>query len=182
MWHLKSNKANRKTGGQSGFSILETLFSTVILLVGIVPVLALFGIAAGQNKKQGDTAVRTVEYSQDKMEQLLSLDFNDGSTDTTVFPANPAGGQGLGGTMAASSTVGSTNTAAPVAGYVDYLDVNGDLLTSSAGSSYTRVWSISTDATGNIKTIQVATVAQSSLAGTGPAPSVNLISAKGFGH
>jgi len=175
-------KSKRGAKAQAGFSILETMISAVILLVGVVPVMALFGIAAGQNKKQGDIATRTIEYSQDKMEQLLSLDFNDGSTNTAIFPASATGGMGLGGAMAASSTVGGSNPAAPVAGYVDYLDSNGNLLTSPTGAFYTRVWGISTDATGNIKTVQVVTAAVSSLAAGGPAPTMTLVGAKGFGH
>lgn len=182
MWHLNNKKSGKPVNAQSGFSILETLISAVVLLVGVVPVLALFGVAAGQNKRQGDFATRTIEYSQDKMEQLLSLDFNDASTNTTVFPASPTGGTGLGGVMASSTTVGGTNIAAPVAGYVDYLDANGNLLPGSEGSFYIRLWSISTDGTGNIKTVQVVTAAESSVATTGPAPRTNLVGAKGFGH
>ena len=182
MTHLKIRKSRGYPNAQAGFSILETMISAVVLLAGIVPVLALFGVAAGQNKKQGDTAVRAIEYSQDKMEQLLALDFNDASTNTAVFPASTAGGTGLGGVMGASTTVGNTNPNAPVAGYVDYFDTNGNLLTGAAGAAYERVWSISTDATGNIKTIQVVTVAKSAAAGTGPALTVTLVGAKGFGH
>ena len=72
------------------------------------------------------------ESTQDKMEQLLNLNvvnlssdgFNDRMTDTTVFPAKTDGSTGctgtganicgLGGTMVASSTVGSIPPAAAV--------------------------------------------------------------------
>ncbi len=171
----KLRTAQRK---QAGGSIVETMIASVILLIGIVPVMALFTVAAGKNASQGDIATRTVEYSQDKTEQLLALSFNDGSTDTAVYPAAAAGGQGLGGTMAASSTVGGTNPAAPVAGYVDYLDFDGNLVPNSAGAVYTRVWSISTDATGFLKTIQVVTAAKSAGGDSGKPPSTTVVSAK----
>lgn len=172
------SKLHRAGRGQGGGSIVETMIASVILLIGIVPVMGLFTIAAGKNASQGDVATRTVEYSQDKMEQLLALSFNDGSTDTSVYPAAPAGGQGLGGTMAASSTVGGTNPAAPVAGYVDYLDFGGNLVANSADAFYTRVWSISSDATGFLKTIQVVTAATSAGGDSGAAPSTTVVSAK----
>jgi len=171
----KLRTAQRK---QAGGSIVETMIASVILLIGIVPVMALFTVAAGKNASQGDIATRTVEYSQDKTEQLLALSFNDGSTDTAVYPAAAAGGQGLGGTMAASSTVGGTNPAAPVAGYVDYLDFDGNLVPNSGAAFYTRVWSISTDATGFLKTIQVVTAAKSAGGDSGKPPSTTVVSAK----
>src|SRR5260370_1640148 len=113
----KSPKVWRK---QAGGSIVETMIASVILLIGIVPVTALFTVAAGKNASQGDFATRTVEYSQDKTEQLLALSFNDGSTDTTVYPVAAVGGQGLGGAMAASSPAGGTNPAPPLAWYRGY--------------------------------------------------------------
>jgi hypothetical protein len=147
---------------------------------------------------QGDVATRVTEYAQDKMEQLLSLNkdniisdgFNDATTDTTVFPAavNALDGTtsctgtspnicGLGGVMAASSTVGSIPPAAPVTYFVDYLDTNGNLLTSSTGAYYTRQWQVSTDSTGNLKTITV--VASSVAAGMkGGAVSMKLVAIK----
>ena len=172
------NKLLTVHGKQAGGSIVETMIATAILLIGIVPVMAMFTVAAGKNASQGDIATRTVDYSQDKMEQLLALSFNDGSTDTTVYPVAATGGQGLGGTMVASSTVGGTDPAAPVAGYADYLDFDGNLLTDSTSSFYTRVWSISTDATGFLKTIQVVTAAKSAGGDSGKPPSTKVVSAK----
>ena len=114
----------------------------------------------------GDASTRTVEYAQDKMEALLGLSFGDGTSDMTQTPtctvySSPSctlaapSNTGLGGAMAANATVGGTNWQAPVAGYVDYIDANGQQLTSSTGAAYTRAWSIKADATGNLKTITV---------------------------
>ena len=57
--------------------------------------------------------------------------------------------------MAPSSTVGSIPPAAPVTYFVDYLDTNGNLLTSSTGAYYTRQWQVSLDSTSCLKTITV---------------------------
>jgi len=145
--------------GELGVTLLETTIAAGILIVGLSAVMAVFSSAAVQTEDQGDESTRATEYSQDKVEQLTSLSFNDGSTDTTVYPPAATGGTGLGGTMAANATVGGTNPTSPATNYVDYLDQNGNLLTSSTGKEYTRVWSISTDSTGNLKTITVVTQA-----------------------
>jgi len=153
------------------------MIAAVILLVGVVGVASLFGLAVAQNHDQGDVGTRTTEYAQDKMEQLRALGFTDGATDTTVYPSAAAGGTGLGGVMAGSSTVGSTDPAAPTASYVDYLDVNGTL-TNAAGAFYTRAWSITTNATGNLKTITVVVSAKVNASGTGTPPSSTLVCSK----
>jgi hypothetical protein len=89
------------------------------------------------------------------MEQLLVLAYGDSSTDTTVFPAATAGGTGL-------SLGGSANPSAPAAGYVDWLDVNGNPLAAAgtaapAGWYYKRVWQVSNAGT-NLKQITVSAI------------------------
>ena len=79
--------------------------------------------------------------------------------------------------MAASSTVGSIPPTAPVTYFVDYLDTNGNLLTSSTGAYYTRQWQVSLDSTSCLKTITV--VASSVSAGLkGGAVSMKLVAVK----
>jgi type II secretory pathway pseudopilin PulG len=183
---------------ERGSSLIETLVAASILIIVVAGLLPVFMLATQTTYAQGDVATRVTEYAQDKMEQLVSLNkdniisdgFNDGTTDTTVFPAavNDIGGTtsctgtapdicGLGGTMAASSTVGSIPPTAPVTYFVDYLDTYGNLLTSSTGAYYTRQWQVSTDSTGNLKTITV--VASSLSAGLkGGAVSMKLVAVK----
>jgi prepilin-type N-terminal cleavage/methylation domain-containing protein len=161
-----------------GFGLIEVLIAMAILLVGLAAMLNMFMLAAGLNANQGEVAQRVTEYAQDKMEQLLALDFSDGSTDTTVYPP-VTGGTGLGGVMAASTTVptGGIVPASPVSGYVDYLDASGNLLPDSNGALYIRQWSVSTDATATLKTVNVMVRAIRSL-GAGRAPSTTLVSYK----
>jgi type II secretory pathway pseudopilin PulG len=183
---------------ERGSSLIETLVAAGILIIVVAGILPVFMLAIQTTYAQGDVATRVTEYAQDKMEQLVSLNkdniisdgFNDATTDTTVFPAavNALDGTtsctgtspnicGLGGVMAASSTVGSIPPAASVTYFVDYLDSNGNLLTSSTGAYYTRQWQISTDSTGNLKTITV--VASSVSAGLmGGAVSMKLVTVK----
>jgi type II secretory pathway pseudopilin PulG len=183
---------------ERGSSLIETLVAAGILIVVVAGILPVFMLAIQTTYAQGDVATRVTEYAQDKMEQLVSLNkdniisdgFNDATTDTTVFPAavNALDGTtsctgtspnicGLGGVMAASTTVGSIPPAAPVTYFVDYLDTNGNLLTSSTGAYYTRQWQVSTDSTGNLKTI---TVVASSVSANlkGGAVSMKLVAVK----
>ena len=183
---------------ERGSTLIETLIAAAILIIVVAGLLPVFMLATQTTYAQGDIATRVTEYAQDKMEQLLSLNkdniisdgFNDATTDTTVFPAavNALDGTtsctgtspnlcGLGGVMAASSTVGSIPPAAPVTYFADYLDSNGNLLTSSTGAYYTRQWQVSLDSTSCLKTIAV--VASSVSAGLkGGAVSMKLVTIK----
>ncbi len=163
---------------QAGTTILEVLVATGILTVAAAGLLAAFSLGIVQNKSQGEIATRTADFSRDKIEQLLAMDFADSSTDTTVYPTSPTGGTGLGGTMAANATVGGVNPAAPVGGYVDYLDAAGNLLASATSAFYTRQWSVGMDSSGTIKTTTVVTTAASAAGGRGRVPSTTLVCMK----
>ena len=133
------------------------------------------------------------------MEQLLTLNainlssdgYNDGTTDTTVFPSKTDGSTGctgsganicgIGGTMAGSSSIGSVPPAAPVKWFVDYLDVNGNLLPNSTGAYYTRQWKVTTNATNTAKTITIAATSLLTPASTGLAASSTLVCIKSSG-
>jgi hypothetical protein len=172
---VRKQKANKKNYYQAGVSILETMIASAVLLVGVAGVMSVFAYSAGTSKGQGDIGTRTVAYTQDKMEQLLSLDFTDSSTDTTsnTYPM-PATGTGLGGDMAANTTVGGTNPLAPVAGYVDYLDFTGNRQQAAAGSFFTRVWQISLDGT-KMKTLTVVTRASGQAGSRGAVQTSTLV-------
>jgi hypothetical protein len=182
MMDLHPRKRKRvERSSEAGVTLLETLVAAAVLLIAVTGLLGLFPTVISQNETQGDLATRTTEYSQDKMEQLLALSFTDGATDTTVFPPAATGGTGLGGAMAASATVGALPPTAPVSGYVDYLDQNGTLLSSSTGAVYTRQWSISTDSTANLKTITVVVTSKVVKGPQGLAPSSTLVCIKSSG-
>jgi hypothetical protein len=172
----RGRDSNRLSEG--GVSLIEAMAAAVILTIVAVGLMPVFVLGFQTNEQQGDIATRTTEYAQDKMESLFNLSFTDGATNTTVYPATSTGGTGLGGAMTANSTVGSIPPTASVAGYVDYLDSNGNLLTSSTGAYYTRDWSISTDSTNTLKTITVFVTSLQAAGIKGLAPSTKLVCMK----
>jgi type II secretory pathway pseudopilin PulG len=151
----------------AGFTLIETVFALTILMIvaaGVMP-LALVAVRATEN--QGHLAARTTEYAQDKLEQLMSLSYDDSITDTRKFPAEPAGGSGL-------VKGGSSDPDAPVKLYVDYLDKDGKLIeeVDDGGSEwfYKRVWSVSIPRA-SLKLITVtATVRVAAQGGAGDVP------------
>ena len=144
---------------ERGTTLIETTIATGLLLVVLAGLLSLVALATAYTENHGHLEARTTEYAQDKMEQLLAIAYTDGITDTVTFPASAPGGTGL-------TIGGSTNTAAPVNGYVDWLAYNGDLLGGGAVPPatwyYERVWRVSA-LTAGVKQITVVTIVRSSI-------------------
>ena len=159
-----------------GFSLLETIFALGILMIMAAGVLPLGVIAVTTTENQGHLMARTTEYAQDKLEQLMVLAYGDTTSDTRVFPATNAGGTGL-------AVGGSANPAAPVALYVDYLDINGNVLAGGAPPAnwfYQRVWQVTSPAA-NLKQLTVtATVRASAAGGAGLIPRSTVTALKTF--
>ena len=135
-----------------GFSLLETMVGLSLLLVVAAGMMPLATVAFSVSENQGHLASRAAEYAQDKLEQLMALSYGDTASDTRVFPATDVGGSGL-------TIGGSSNPAAPVAQYVDYLDVDGALIPSANGAPpqgwyYQRVWQV-TSPKANLKQVTV---------------------------
>jgi prepilin-type N-terminal cleavage/methylation domain-containing protein len=140
-----------------GFSLLETMVALSIVLVVAAGVLPLGALAFSTSENQGHLSSRAAEYAQDKLEQLLALSYGDSTSDTRVFPAADNGGTGL-------TIGGSSNPAAFVPKYVDYLDLDGTLLPSPTGAPpagwyYQRVWQI-TSPRPNLKQVTVTATVQ----------------------
>jgi hypothetical protein len=125
--------------GEQGVSLIETMVALGILLVVAAGTMPLAIMSLNSTENQGHLTARSAEYAQDKLEQLMALSFGDTVTDTRVFPAVPAGGSGL-------TVGGSSDPAAPVDPYVDYLSADGALLASAGGPPadwfYQRVWRV----------------------------------------
>lgn len=172
-----ATSGRRRPGSEQGFTILETTFALMILMVVALGLLPLGVIATTTTENQGHLMARTTEYAQDKMEQLLALAYNDGTSDTRSFPATGTGGTGL-------ALGGSSDPAVPVEKYVDYLDVNGTLLPSVGtaapdGWYYKRVWKVATPGT-NLKQITVTATVKSAVGSTGRIPRATVTSIKTF--
>jgi Tfp pilus assembly protein PilV len=144
----------RGTSGKKnerGFSVLEAMFAAIIMTVGIAGLMALFVVAAAKNAGQGDQATRTTEFAQDKMEQLLALNYNDAASQVAGATTTATGGAGL-------SQGGSLSVASPTVNYVDYVDSLGTVSSSATGARYIREWLISPP-TQNVKTVTVTVTA-----------------------
>jgi len=162
---------------ERGFTLIETVFALSVLLVVALGLLPLGIIATTTTENQGHLMARTTEYAQDKMEQLLSLAYGDVTSDTRVFPAANTGGTGL-------APGGSADTDAPVALYVDYLDVNGTLLASSGVTApanwyYKRALKVESAGT-NLKKVTVTAVTKSAAGSTGRIPRASVASIKTY--
>ena len=146
---------------QDGFTLLETLCALGLIAVVAAGVLPLGLLATKVTENQGHLVARTTEYAQDKLEQLLALAYGDSTSDTRVFPATSTGGTGL-------TAGGSVDTGAPVTGYVDYLDANGNVLASGNGAPanwfYMRAWQVTTPRA-NLKQVTVTAIVRAAAAG-----------------
>jgi Tfp pilus assembly protein PilV len=166
-----SRSATEKKRSESGTTLIETMIAAAVLIIGVLALVATMAVAAGDNWNRGDRATRTTEYAEDKMEQLVSLNFTDTATNTAVYPPTAAGGTGL--TAGGGVTVGS-----PVTGYVDYVDNTGTQQATASLSSYIRQWSVSVNAGANLETITVTARALDVIGLTGAAPTVSLVCTK----
>jgi len=144
---------------ESGTTLIETAVASALLLIMLSGLMSLGAVATMHTENQGHLAARTTEYAQDKMEQLLALAYTDSLSSTVVFPTSPTGGTGL-------TTGGSSNTSAPVNGYVDWLGSDGSLLgggtAAPSGWFYERVWQI-TAPSSTIKEINVTVTVRSAV-------------------
>ena len=150
---------------ESGTTLIEVTVACAILLVVMSGLMGMSVVATSITENQGHLGARTTEYAVDKMEQMLELTYGDAQSNTTVFPSVNNGGTGL-------VFGGSSNPAAPVVGYTDYLDQSGNVLCTVASPCtatppatwyYKRVWQISTPSA-TLKQITVTSIVRTSVA------------------
>ena len=151
---------------EDGTTLIEVTVAAAILLVVMSGLMGMAALATTITENQGHLGARTTEYAVDKMEQLQELTYGDAQSNTTVFPSVNNGGTGL-------ALGGSVNPAAPVVGYTDYLDQNGNILCTVANPCgavppatwyYKRVWQI-TSPVANLKQMTVTSIVKTSVAG-----------------
>jgi hypothetical protein len=164
---MSVNPVQPPHASERGLSLVECVFALSLLMVLAIGLLPLGVFATTTTENQGHLAARTTEYAQDKLEQLLGIAFGDTTTDTRVFPAADTGGSGL-------TAGGSSDPAAPVGLYSDYLDVDGTLLLAGAGAEpdgwfYKRVWAIA-DVSATLKEITVTVIVKNSIGHVGRIP------------
>jgi len=140
--------ARARVARDGGFSILEVLIASTIMIAGAASLAQLFFASTRTNQAAKNTSLSAM-LAQQKMEQLRSLAWGfdllglpstDTTTDTTTVPENPAGGTGL-----QPSPPGTLNT--NTIGYVDYIDrfgagLGGNSTVPLPNTAYIRRWSI----------------------------------------
>ena len=171
------NLMTTKLSTERGSTLIETMIALTLLLIVMGGLITISALSSKTTENNGHLAARTTEDAQDKMEQLLVLAYTNATTDTTVFPAVPAGGTGL-------AIGGSLNPAAPVQGYVDWLAADGTLLGGGVAAPpawfYERVWQVSAYSP-NVKQISVRVVTRWAFNGaTAPSSTVVALKASQF--
>jgi type II secretory pathway pseudopilin PulG len=138
---------SRVTADARGFSIIEVLMATALMVAAVASLAQLFALSTTRNKSAKNTTFAAV-LAQQKMEQLRSLTWGfdslglpttDITTDTTKFPETN------GGTGLSPSPVNTLQQ--NVVGYVDYLDAKGQSLGGASANPptsavYIRRWMI----------------------------------------
>ena len=164
MTRLRSTVERLKS--EDGTTLIEVTVASAILLVVMTGLMGMAALSTSITENQGHLGARTTEYAVDKMEQLQELTYGDAQSNTTVFPSVNNGGTGL-------AVGGSFDPTAPVVGYTDYLDANGNILCSIATPCvaappatwyYKRVWQITTPSA-NLKQMTVTAIVKTSVAG-----------------
>jgi prepilin-type N-terminal cleavage/methylation domain-containing protein len=156
---------------QRAFTLIETMIAIAVLTVGLIGVLGLFASTTALNSRQGDYGTRTTEYAQDKIEQLMGLQFTDTTSNTTVTPTAATGGNGL-------TSGGSVNPASPVTGYQDFINSTGNQQSAApTGFYYKRQWQVIANADGTL-TILAYVQLVGGPTGAGALPSTTLGSIK----
>jgi prepilin-type N-terminal cleavage/methylation domain-containing protein len=147
---------------ERGFTMLEMLIATAIFFIGITGLMALATVAIAKTSGHGDQGTKTVEFAEDKMEQILALSYSsvqgiDTTTDLTQSSINSLTQSTSVGLTANPSCVFTT----PSTCYVDYVSFAGVASNSPANAAYMREWRIVDDSLGYSKSITVYVVALS---------------------
>ena len=138
---------SRAIADARGFSIIEVLMATALMVTAVASLAQLFALSTTRNTSAKNTTFAAV-LAQQKMEQLRSLTWGfdslglpttDTTTDTTKFPET-AGGTGL-----SPSPVNTLQQ--NVVGWVDYLDAKGQELGGATAAPptsavYIRRWMV----------------------------------------
>jgi len=139
-WHCVRN-------GAAGFSLIEALIASGILVGAVVGLAQLSTLATTTNLSSRNSTYSTMLASQ-KLEELRALTWafdssgspvSDVTSNTAVSPESPGGGTGL-------SLSPATSLQDNTPGYVDCLDASGNKIGSGpqapTGKAFTRRWSI----------------------------------------
>jgi hypothetical protein len=171
----------------SGMTLIETMIAVLIALVGVFSLGNVIFVATVLDKNHGAESTRATIYAQDKIENLLSLDFVNCTKSSGLQPAscNSTGISASGWTqgLLAGGAVSPLQLNCPAGGssvgYVDYLDGNGLKIVGSDCSAvnnssvaYVRQWQIQNVASSGpaLKQVTVAVYSTRAVTGVGAKP------------
>lgn len=78
----------KRTGQQSGFTLLETAIAMVVMMVGGLGIAAVFAYAIKNNNGSRDRAI-AIAVAQQEIERLRAVPFNDPALTATTALAAP---------------------------------------------------------------------------------------------
>ena len=110
---------------QKGFTVIEVMIAVAILAVGILGVASMQMNAIRSNKLSDDITC-ALTLSEDKMEELLGLDYNNPELEDTV-------------------TENDADLSRTDAGYIDKEELNIDEAGKAGAGHFRRVWNIADD-------------------------------------
>lgn len=140
-----------------GFTLVETMVAVFVALIGVFSLGNVIFQATVFDKNQGSENARATIYAQDKIEDLLALDFANCNKSSGLQPVscnttgiNASGWmQGLLAGGAVSPLQLDCPAGGATVGYVDNLDLNGLSISgsdcsavSSSSVAYVRQWQI----------------------------------------
>lgn len=129
------------TPSNRGFTLVETLIATGLLVTAIAGLAQLFASSVRFTRDSGHFGV-ALAGAQDKLEAFRALRFGyDGSGQPVTDPrlkASPSGG-----------------LSEDIAGYVDWLDASAAVLPDARNAEYVRRWRISTIASDEPEAIAI---------------------------
>jgi type II secretory pathway pseudopilin PulG len=169
-----------------GVTLIETMIAILVSFVVMSSLGAVVFSTMVANKNQGTEMTRLTGLAQEKTEQLLRLGYADNSTNTTLISDS---GWAIGLTANSATSLAQLTecpaAGSPNAGYVDFLDNNGQPLGGECaqvflnGFGYQRRWKVTSVAgvTG-LKQITVVVYALNAVRAGGATPSVSLTTLK----
>lgn len=135
---------------RDGFTIIEVLISMIILLVALLALSSLQTTSVGSNAAGQQTTIATM-LAQDKLEELISLDYDDSQLSDTADNFIDTDGNGVADYFDWSAAPDHTN--ADGNGVANPIDSNGNTV---ANAGYTRTWNVADNTPDNkMKTVSV---------------------------